>query len=133
MASIAAQMTAVYVFVDDYLKAHPALSQWRSSNNGAPAFTDAEVLTVALLQGCLGVATLKQTYAAHAGCGPARQGPSGVLERATAGGISASQSANSHVRALVAREFIRQAHAPQIPIRVSTPSNATSTRSSPQR
>jgi transposase len=62
MASIAAQMTAVYVFVDDYLKLHPALSKWRSSNNDAPAFTDAEVLTVALLQGCLGVPTLKQTH-----------------------------------------------------------------------
>lgn len=62
MASIVEQMTAVYVFVDDYLQAHPAATQWRRSNHHAPTFTDAEVLTVALLQGCLGVATLKQTY-----------------------------------------------------------------------
>jgi transposase len=60
MASIGEQMTAVYVFVDDYLKAHPAQTQWRHSNHHDPAFTDAEVITIALLQGCLGVATLKQ-------------------------------------------------------------------------
>lgn len=62
MASITDQMTAVYVFVDDYLKAHPSATQWRRSNHHAPPFTDVEVLTIALLQGCLGVATLKQTY-----------------------------------------------------------------------
>jgi transposase len=62
MASIVEQMTAVYVFVDDYLRAHPAQSQWRRSNHRDPAFTDAEVITIGLLQGCLGVATLKQTY-----------------------------------------------------------------------
>src|SRR5262245_15368613 len=62
MASIEAQMTAVYVFVDDYLQTHPALAQWRRSPHHAPAFTDAEVITLGLLQGCLGVATLKQTY-----------------------------------------------------------------------
>jgi transposase len=62
VASIIDQMTAVYVFVDDYRQAHPAQTQWRCSNHHAPAFTDAEVLTVALMQGCLGVATLKQTY-----------------------------------------------------------------------
>jgi transposase len=62
MASIVEQMTAVYVFVDDYLQAHPAQSHWRHSNHHAPAFTDAEVITIGLLQGCLGVATLKQTY-----------------------------------------------------------------------
>lgn len=62
MASIVEQMTAVYVFVDDYLQAHPAQRQWRRSNQRDPAFTDAEVITIGLLQGCLGVATLKQTY-----------------------------------------------------------------------
>lgn len=62
MASIIDQMTAVYVFVDDYLQAHPGQTQWRRSNHHAPVFTDAEVITVALLQGCLGVATLTQTY-----------------------------------------------------------------------
>ena len=62
MASIVEQMTAVYVFVDDYLQAHPAQTQWRRSNHQHPGFTDAEVITMGLLQGCLGVATLKQTY-----------------------------------------------------------------------
>jgi transposase len=62
MASIVEQMTAVYVFVDDYLKAHPKQTQWRRSNHHDPEFTDAEVITLGLLQGCLGVATLKQAY-----------------------------------------------------------------------
>lgn len=62
MASIGEQMTAVYVFVDDYLKGHPQQTQWRRSNHRDPAFTDAEVITIGLLQGCLGAATLKQAY-----------------------------------------------------------------------
>jgi hypothetical protein len=55
-------MTEIYSFLDDALKANPGWSAWRQSNNAAPEFTDAEVLTVALMQGCLGVATLKKTY-----------------------------------------------------------------------
>jgi transposase len=62
MASIVEQMTAVYVFVDDYLQAHPAQTQWRHSPHHDPPFTDAEVITIGLLQGCLAVATLKQAY-----------------------------------------------------------------------
>lgn len=62
MASIVEQMTSVYVFVDDYMQAHPKATQWRRSNNHAPAFTDAEVISVGLLQGCLGAATLKQAH-----------------------------------------------------------------------
>ncbi len=62
MASITDQMTALYVFTDDFLKAHPAQAHWRRSPNGAPVFADAEVLTIALMQGCLGVATLKHAY-----------------------------------------------------------------------
>jgi hypothetical protein len=62
MASIVEQMTAVYVFVDDYLQAHPAQTQWRRSPHHDPLFTDAEAISIGLLQGCLGVATLKQTY-----------------------------------------------------------------------
>lgn len=67
MASIVDQITAVYVFVDDYYQAHPHATQWRRANNAHPRFTDAEVITVGLLQGCLGVATLKQAhrFAAH--------------------------------------------------------------------
>src|SRR3954470_10155075 len=62
MPSIIDQLTQLYVFVDDFLTAHPALAQWRQSPHDTPAFADAEVLTLALLQGCLGVASLKQTY-----------------------------------------------------------------------
>lgn len=62
MPSITDQMTHLYVFVDDFLKAHPHLAAWRRSPNNAPLFTDAEVITVALMQGCFQVATLKQTY-----------------------------------------------------------------------
>ena len=56
------QMTQIYVFVDDYLKQYPAQAAWRVSNNDAPAFTDAEVLTIGLLQGVFGCANLKKTY-----------------------------------------------------------------------
>ena len=62
MPSITDQMTHLYVFVDDFLKARPVLASWRRSPNNVPAFTDAEVITVALMQGCFQVATLKQTY-----------------------------------------------------------------------
>jgi hypothetical protein len=62
MSSIVEQMTRLYVLVDDFLKAHPALARWRKSPNATPAFTDAEVLTVGLMQGCLRVATLKQAH-----------------------------------------------------------------------
>jgi hypothetical protein len=55
-------MTQIYCFVDDYLKAHPHLAQWRRSPNSQPAITDAEIITLALMQGCFGVATLKKTY-----------------------------------------------------------------------
>lgn len=57
------QATRLYVFVDDFLKAHPELAHWRRSNNDDPAFTDAEVLAVGLMQGSLGVATLRKTHA----------------------------------------------------------------------
>ena len=62
MSSILDQLTELYVFVDDFLTAHPRLADWRQSPHHTPAFVDAEVLTLALLQGCLGVASLKQTY-----------------------------------------------------------------------
>ena len=53
-------LLVVYLFVSDYLDAHPAVSDWRRSNNRKPPLTDAEVITIALMQGCLGCATLKQ-------------------------------------------------------------------------
>jgi transposase len=62
MASIVDQLTAVYVFVDDYFQAHPKATQWRCANHCHPTFSDAEVITIGLLEGCLGVATLKQAY-----------------------------------------------------------------------
>lgn len=62
MQSIVDQLTVVFCFVDDSLKAHPHLTAWRTSNHSHPAFTDAEVITIALMQGCFGCATLKQTF-----------------------------------------------------------------------
>lgn len=62
MTSIEHQMTEIYVFVDDFLKAHPHRARWRRSPNSRPAFTDAEVITIALLQGSFGCASLKRAY-----------------------------------------------------------------------
>lgn len=62
MSSLVDQLTELYVFVDDFLAAHPNLLHWRQSPHDTPAFADSEVLTLALLQGGLGVASLKQTY-----------------------------------------------------------------------
>jgi hypothetical protein len=62
MSSIEHHLTELYVFIDDFLLTHPTLVRWRRSPHGSPRFADAEVLTIALLQGCLGVASLKQTY-----------------------------------------------------------------------
>jgi transposase len=60
--SVEHQMTEIYCFVDEFLQTHPALARWRRSPHARPQFSDAEVLTIALLQGVFGVATLKQTY-----------------------------------------------------------------------
>ena len=62
MSSIEHQMTEIYCFIDDYLKAHPAQSRWRRSPHRHPRFTDSEVLTVALLQHGFGCSTLKKAY-----------------------------------------------------------------------
>ena len=62
MCSIEYQMTEIYCFIDDYLKAHPKLAQWRRSPNSQPHFTDAEVLTIAVLQNSFGCSTLKKAY-----------------------------------------------------------------------
>lgn len=55
-------MTEIYCFVDDFLKGHTSLAHWRRPPNDEPSFTDAEVITIALMQSCLGVDPLKQTY-----------------------------------------------------------------------
>jgi hypothetical protein len=62
MFSIEDQLTKLYVFVDDFCQARPDLADWRHSSHQQPAFSDAEVLTIALLQSGLEVASLKQTY-----------------------------------------------------------------------
>lgn len=60
--SVDDSMLTIYYFVDEFLKAHPALAHWRRSPHAHPQFSDAEVVTIALLQGVFEVATLKQTY-----------------------------------------------------------------------
>src|SRR4030095_6333924 len=60
--SVDDHMTEIYYFVDEFLKQHPLLAHWRHSPHAQPQFSDAEVLTLALLQGVFEVATLKQTY-----------------------------------------------------------------------
>lgn len=62
MPTIEYKMTQIYCFVSDVLAARPDLAAWRRSPNAEPAFTDAEVITMAALQSCYGVATLKKTY-----------------------------------------------------------------------
>lgn len=62
MSNILDTATEIYVFVDDYLQEHHHVAHWRQSNNRTPAFTDAEVLTLGLLQSALKLATLKETY-----------------------------------------------------------------------
>jgi IS5 family transposase len=55
-------MLVAFCFTDDFLQAHPRLAAWRTSNNARPKFTDAEVITVALMQAVFQVPTLKQAY-----------------------------------------------------------------------
>ena len=62
MPGINDHLTEIYVFIDDHLKQHPEKAQWRDSNNDEPAFGDAEVLTIGLSQGALGVQSLKAAY-----------------------------------------------------------------------
>ena len=68
-------MTRVYVLVDDVLRCRPEYTNWRRSNNAHPVFTDAEVLTIALMRPLLGLATLKDAYrliaGTHRDCFPA--------------------------------------------------------------
>lgn len=62
MFSIEDRLVQLYVFVDDFCQTRPDLANWRHSPPQQPAFSDAEVLTIALLQSELEVASLKQTY-----------------------------------------------------------------------
>src|SRR5262249_43854319 len=59
--SINHQLIEIYYFVDEFSKHYPEVARWRASNNCAPKFSDAEVITIALMQGYFGCATLSQT------------------------------------------------------------------------
>lgn len=61
MLSISEQLTLVYCLVDDGLKNSKNEGQWRKSNHN-PKCTDAEIITVALMQSYFGCATLKRTF-----------------------------------------------------------------------
>ena len=60
--SVIDQLIEIYFYVDEFLKKHPVMAQWRLSNNSEPNFTDAEVLSIAMMQGYFGCANLKKTY-----------------------------------------------------------------------
>ncbi len=62
MVNIETRLIECYAWIDDYLRAHPEIARWRRSNHNRPTFTDAEVLTIALMQHTLGTDTLKRTY-----------------------------------------------------------------------
>jgi hypothetical protein len=70
MHNLQYRLVECYVFIDDYLKAHPELATWRRSNNDNPDFTDAEVITIALMQGYFQTDTLKRTYQLVVGDAP---------------------------------------------------------------
>jgi hypothetical protein len=46
--------TALYVRIDDELKASPQLNRWRPKIGIAPQITDAELITVSVMQALLG-------------------------------------------------------------------------------
>jgi len=67
-------VTALYVRTDDLLKAEPGRLPWRPEVGIAPSVTDAEVLTVAVLQALLGF-TSEARWLRHAGRGLAHLFP----------------------------------------------------------
>jgi IS5 family transposase len=62
MVNILDGLTHLYVFVDDVLKQSPHLANWRRSSNSRPKFSDAEVITIGLLQPLLGLSSLKHAH-----------------------------------------------------------------------
>lgn len=62
MHKILDKMTEIYCFVDDFLQLNRVVADWRRSNNRQPPLTDAEVLTIALMQSEFGVESLKRTH-----------------------------------------------------------------------
>jgi hypothetical protein len=43
------QLTTIYAILADFFAHHPEAANWRQSNHSQPSFTDAEVLTIALM------------------------------------------------------------------------------------
>ena len=62
MPNMIHQLTTIYVILTDLFATHPQTAVWRVSYNSQPAFTDAEVLTITLMQGYFQAPTLKRTY-----------------------------------------------------------------------
>lgn len=62
MVNIETRLVEFYVWIHDYLQEHPKVAHWRRSNHRCPTFSDAEVLTIALMQHVIGTDTLKRTY-----------------------------------------------------------------------
>lgn len=62
MPNMIHQLTAIYVILADLFATHPQTANWRLSNHSQPNFTDAEVLTIALMQSYFQAPTLKRTY-----------------------------------------------------------------------
>ena len=62
MTKILEKITEIYCFVDDFLQQNRKVSDWRRSNNRRPHTSDAEILTIALMQSELGVESLRKTF-----------------------------------------------------------------------
>lgn len=62
MPNMIHQLTTIYAILADFFANHPEAANWRQSNHSQPAFTDAEVLTIALMQSYFQTPTLKRTY-----------------------------------------------------------------------
>src|SRR5919205_2552757 len=61
MNSIKQELTEIYVEVADFLKTNPAFAKKRRSNNKKPKMSDAEVISIALMQGYFRNKDLKRT------------------------------------------------------------------------
>jgi transposase len=62
MPNMIHQLTTIYAILADFFAHHPEAANWRQSNHSQPSFTDAEVLTIALMQSYFQTPTLKRTY-----------------------------------------------------------------------
>lgn len=62
MKKILDKLTEIYCFVDDFLHNNPQISNWRRSNHFQAPLSDAEVLTIALMQSQFGVESLHKTF-----------------------------------------------------------------------